>query len=79
MLVNTKPTLGFSFENVDVVFADPDPIKISILNKICSPELLHFLFNNLFQFLEIVNYSHDRIFLFYFAVLSNDHVLFFNY
>ena len=76
MLVTTKSTLGLSFDNVDVVFADPDPIKIAVLIKISFSELLFFLSNNQFQFLEIVNYSHDRIFLFYFAVLSNDHVFF---
>ena len=30
----TKPTLGFSIDNVEVAIADPDPNKISvIINK----------------------------------------------
>ena len=33
-LVNATPLLGISIDNVEVVTADPDPNKISLLNNI---------------------------------------------
>ena len=44
--VNTMPMLGFINDIVDVETADPDPIKISLINN-----RIFLLFNDLYLFL----------------------------
>ena len=63
----TKPTLGFNNDNLNAVIAELDPNKISekIEKFFSSVKLLHFSHHNQYQFSDIFNHSHNRVFSFY--------------
>ena len=49
-LVNTIPMLGFVIDIVEVLIADPDPIKISvIINNFFSYSMVYISYNSHYQ------------------------------